>query len=206
MDYDELGICGYLLAELVEAASRCGDSTAAREALARLTARTDASPTGTAKGIGARSAALVCTDDDADALYREALAQLQRSPAVVYLARTHLVYGEWLRRVKRRSEARTQLRTAYDLFTHMGADGFARRARRELTATGEKVITHTPRAATGLTTQETQIAALVRDGYTNAEIAGQLFLSPRTVEWHLGHIFTKLGVASRRSLRGLTLR
>ncbi|MCV7168237.1 helix-turn-helix transcriptional regulator [Mycobacterium stomatepiae] len=206
VDYDELGICGYLLAELVEAASRCGDSTAAREALARLTARTDASPTGTAKGIGARSAALVCTDDDADALYREALAQLQRSPAVVYLARTHLVYGEWLRRVKRRSEARTQLRTAYDLFTHMGADGFARRARRELTATGEKVITHTPRAATGLTTQETQIAALVRDGYTNAEIAGQLFLSPRTVEWHLGHIFTKLGVASRRSLRGLTLR
>jgi DNA-binding NarL/FixJ family response regulator len=92
------------------------------------------------------------------------------------------------------------------MFTQMGADGFARRARRELTATGEKVTTRPPaRAASALTTQETQIAILVRDGYTNNEIAGQLFLSPRTVEWHLGHIFTKLGIASRRSLRVLTL-
>lgn len=201
--YDDLGIHGYLLVELVEAATRCGDSAAAGEALSRLTARTDVCPTDTASGVAARSAALVCTDDGADALYRQAVSHLQRSPAVVYLARTHLVYGEWLRRSKRRAEAREQLRTAHEMFIRMGAERFARRARRELTATGEKVLTRTPRAATGLTTQEIQIAALVRDGHSNNEIAGQLFLSPRTVEWHLGHILTKLGVSSRRSLRGI---
>jgi len=203
--YDDLGINGYLLVELIEAAARCGNSAAAVEACRLLTARTDICPTETASGVAARSAALVCADDSADTLYRQALAHLQRSPALVYLARTHLVYGEWLRRAKRRAEAREQLRTAHQMFTQMGADGFARRARRELTATGEKVTTRPPaRAASALTTQETQIAILVRDGYTNNEIAGQLFLSPRTVEWHLGHIFTKLGIASRRSLRVLT--
>lgn len=203
VQYDDLGIHGYLLVELVEAASSCGDSAAAGEALSLLTARTDVCPTDTAAGVAARSAALACTDDGADALYRQAVSRLQRSPAVVYLARTHLVYGEWLRRTKRRAEAREQLRTAHEMFIRMGAEGFARRARRELTATGEKVLTRIPRATTELTTQETQIATLVRDGYSNNEIAGRLFLSPRTVEWHLGHIFTKLGVSSRRSLRGM---
>jgi ATP/maltotriose-dependent transcriptional regulator MalT len=202
--YDDLGINGYLLVEQIEAAVRCGNSAAAADALELLTARTEVCPTETAAGIAARSAALVCADDSADALYRQALAHLQRSPALVYLARTHLVYGEWLRRIKRRAEAREQLRTAHEMFTQMGADGFARRARRELTATGEKVISRQPRVAGALTTQETQIAVLVRDGYTNNEIAGQLFLSPRTVEWHLGHVFTKLGISSRRSLRRIT--
>ena len=203
--YDDLGIHGYLLVEVIEAASRCGEAVAASEALTRLIERTDASPTETALGVAARSAALVRADADADTLYRKAITHLERSPAVVYLARTHLVYGEWLRRMKRRGEAREQLRTAHDMFVQMGADGFARRARRELRATGERVDTHTPRAATALTTQEVQIAVLARDGYTNNEIAGQLFLSPRTVEWHLGHIFTKLGVSSRRSLRTMSL-
>lgn len=203
--YDDLGICGYLLVELVEAATRCGDDATAAGALARLTARTGVCPTDTAAGVAARSAALVCADEGADELYRQAIAHLQHSPAAVYLARSHLVYGEWLRRTKRRAQAREQLRTAHQMFIRMGADGFARRARRELTATGEKVVTHTPRTAGALTAQESHIAALVRDGYTNNEIAGQLFLSPRTVEWHLGRIFTKLGVSSRRSLRGMAL-
>jgi DNA-binding CsgD family transcriptional regulator len=204
--FDEVGYYGYTLVEKVEAASRCGQVQVAREAAGRIAELADSSRTALGLGLAARCAALVHeTDGTADALYREALDRLQHSPAIVYLARTHLVYGEWLRRMKRRAEAGAQLRTAYDMFTRMGADGFARRARRELTATGEKVVTHAPRVANGLTTQETQIAILARDGFTNNEIASQLFLSPRTVEWHLGHIFNKLGVSSRRSLRGISL-
>lgn len=200
--FDDLGMCGYLLAELIEAAARCNEDDAAAEALARLLERTNASGTPTAHGIGARSTALTSSGSVADAAYREALAHLERSPAVVYLARTHLIYGEWLRREKRRADAREQLRIAHDMFTRMGAEGFARRARRELTATGETVHTRVATETTSeLTTQENHIARLARDGYTNIEIAGQLFISPRTVEWHLRKIFAKLGVASRRELR-----
>ena len=199
--FDDIGMCGYLLTELIEAAARCNEHDAAAEALERLLERTDASGTPTALGVAARSTALMSHGSVADAAYREAITHLQDSPAVVYLARTHLIYGEWLRREKRRADARAQLRIAHDMFTRMGAEGFARRARRELTAAGETVHTHTTVVTADLTTQESHIARLARDGYTNVEIAGQLFISPRTVEWHLRKIFAKLGVASRRELR-----
>lgn len=199
--HDDLGMCGYLLTELVEAATRCKERKVAAEALHRLVERTKASGTHTALGLAARCTALVSDGSVADAAYQEAIAHLQRSPTVVYLARTHLVYGEWLRREKRRADARTQLRIAHEMFVQMGADGFAGRARRELTATGETVYMHPTGVTADLTTQESHIARLARDGYTNAEIAGLLFISPRTVEWHLGKIFAKLGVTSRRELR-----
>jgi DNA-binding CsgD family transcriptional regulator len=199
--YDDVGMCGYLLTELVEAAVRCGELTVAEDALRRLAERTEASGTDTAVGVAARSSALLADGTAAEDAYRAAVVHLERSPAVVYLARTHLVYGEWLRRAKRRADAKAQLQIAHDMFTEMGADGFARRARRELRATGETVHTHSTSPTADLTTQESHIARLARDGYTNPEIAGQLFISPRTVEWHLGKIFAKLGVTSRRELR-----
>ncbi|TDC38901.1 LuxR family transcriptional regulator [Micromonospora sp. 15K316] len=113
------------------------------------------------------------------------------------------MYGEWLRRHNRRQEGRAQLRSAYDAFSRIGADGFAERARRELLATGETVRRRAVAPVTELTSQEAQIAGLARDGHTNAEIAAQMFISPRTVEWHLGNVFSKLGVRSRRQLRAL---
>lgn len=207
LDYDDLGMGVYLLVETIEAAARCGESAAATDALTRLCERADASGTDTALGVAARSRALTGDAADPEALdaeFRTALTHLERSPAVVYRARTHLVYGEWLRRVNRRAEARFQLRTAYDAFSDMGAEGFAARARRELQATGEPVhkrTNHHGGTALTLTTQERHITRLVREGYTNSEIGAQLFISPRTVEWHLGRIFAKVGVTSRRELR-----
>lgn len=202
--YDDLGISNYLLVELVEAASHCGEMTAAADALRELSARTQVSPTETARGVWARSAALLTDGPEAEKLFQSALTDLAESPAVVYLPRTHLLYGEWLRRMKRRSEAREQLHLAHDMFVEMGAEGFAHRARRELRATGEAVHNRAPRAAVDLTSQESQIAALARDGRTNSEIAALLFISPRTVEWHLGRVFAKLGISSRRALRTMT--
>ncbi|WP_099021672.1 AAA family ATPase [Mycolicibacterium palauense] len=199
--YDDPGMCGYLLVELVEAAVRCREAPVAAEALQRLLERATVSGTDTALGVAARSSALVADGPAADAAYREAITHLQNSPAVVYLARTHLVYGEWLRRVKRRAEARRQLRIAHDMFAEMGAEGFALRARRELAATGETIYARPPETVAALTTQESRIARLARDGLTNTEIAEHLFLSHRTVEWHLGKVFAKLGVTSRRELR-----
>lgn len=199
--YDDLGMRGYLLVELVEAAVRCNELKVAAEALSELQMRTEASGTETALGVAARSKALMSDGSVADAAYQDALAHLQRSPAAVYLARTHLIYGEWLRREKRRADARMQLRTAYEMFAQMGADSFALRAQRELAATGETVHVQARDATAGLTAQESRIATLARDGYTNVEIGGQLFISRRTVEWHLGKIFAKLGVTSRRELR-----
>ena len=117
------------------------------------------------------------------------------------LARAHLLYGEWLRRENRRIDAREQLRASYQMLTVMGMEGFAERARRELLATGETVRKRTVETLTDLTAQEAQIAKLARDGHTNQEIAAQLFISPRTVEWHLGNVFTKLGITSRKDLR-----
>jgi len=203
--YDDVGICNYVLVELVEAATRCGEPAIAEDALRRLVERTDTCGTDTAAGVAARSVALVSEGAEAEDAYRLAITHLERSPAVVYLPRTHLLYGEWLRRMKRRADARTQLRIANDMFAEMGADGFANRARRELRAAGETVHTRSAAADVDLTTQESHIARLARDGYTNSEIASQLFISPRTVEWHLGKVFTKLGVTSRRELRNAAL-
>ncbi|MER6926326.1 LuxR C-terminal-related transcriptional regulator, partial [Streptomyces spiralis] len=152
-------------------------------------------------GVGACSRALLSDGKAAEALYREAIEHLGCCRVAVQLARARLLYGEWLRRRNRRQESRGQLGAAYELFSRIGADGFAERARRELLATGETVRKRTLGAVAGLTSQEAQIARLARDGNTNPEIAAQLFISPRTVEWHLGNVFTKLGVSSRRHLR-----
>ncbi|XVV16718.1 AAA family ATPase [Actinoplanes sp. CA-131856] len=194
----ETGFANWALVELAEAAVRAGDREAAGRALERIAAR--AEPSGTDWGLGAeaRARALITGSED---LYREAIDRLARCRGAFSLARAHLVYGEWLRREDRAADARVQLRTAHDMFVSFGADAFAARARRELSATGETVRGRTPKAATRLTPQEGQIARRARDGQTNAEIGAELFLSSRTVEWHLRKIFGKLGVANRRELR-----
>jgi DNA-binding CsgD family transcriptional regulator len=151
-------------------------------------------------GVEARARALVADPADADELHRQAIERLGRTRFRTELARAHLLYGEWLRREGRRVEAREQLRTAYDMFTAMGMEAFAERARRELTATGETVRKRSVEAVAALTAQEAYIARLARDGLTNPEIGARLFLSARTVEWHLRKIFTKLGIGSRREL------
>ncbi|MEU6418854.1 helix-turn-helix transcriptional regulator [Streptomyces spiralis] len=199
--YEDLGFFGWALAELVEAAVRGGQPEAAASALNTLTERTRASGTEWALGVGACSRALLSDGKAAEALYREAIEHLGCCRVAVQLARARLLYGEWLRRRNRRQESRGQLGPAYEVFSRIGADGFAERARRELLATGETVRKRTLGAVAGLTSQEAQIARLARDGNTNPEIAAQLFISPRTVEWHLGNVFTKLGVSSRRHLR-----
>jgi DNA-binding NarL/FixJ family response regulator len=138
---------------------------------------------------------------DDEALYRESIEQLTHSHAAVELARSRLLYGEWLRRENRRTDARVILRTAHESFSHMGAEAFAERARRELVATGESVRRFAPDERDALTPQELQVARLARDGHTNPEIGAQLFISPRTVEYHLHKVFRKLDVGSRRELR-----
>jgi DNA-binding NarL/FixJ family response regulator len=188
------------LPELVEAAARAGHAGLARDALTRLAEITQPSGTDAALGIGARCRALLSHDADADDLYREAIDRLARAELRPELARAHLLYGEWLRRQGRRVDARDQLRTAHDMLTAIGMAAFAERARRELTATGETVRKRSAGTLTTLTTQEALIARLARDGRTNPEIGTQLYLSARTVEWHLRKIFTKLGVSSRRDL------
>jgi DNA-binding CsgD family transcriptional regulator len=194
------------LPDLIEAAVRAGEREAAVAAVAQLSERAVPSGTDWALGCLARSRALVEEGAEAETLYREAIEHLRRSRAAPQLARAHLVYGEWLRRERRRREAREQLRTARDMFIFMGAQAFAERARVELTATGE----HARRPAADdpaelLTAQEAQIARLVSDGATNAAIAAQLFISPRTVEYHLHKTFRKLGVRSRTQLARLML-
>ncbi|HXO86880.1 MAG TPA: helix-turn-helix transcriptional regulator [Gemmatimonadales bacterium] len=155
--------------------------------------------------MAARSKALVNDGDSADDDYLEAIAHLEKSPVAVFLARAHLVYGEWQRRANRRAYARAQLRIAYDMFVQMGIDGFATRTRRELAAMGETVHKRVKGTLVTLTTQERHIARLVREGHTNSEIGAQLFISSRTVEWHLSRIFAKLDVKSRRELRSLAI-
>lgn len=205
LEYDDIALRGYILVEMVEAAIRSGHHSAAEAALDELAERAAASGSESALGLAARSRALIDNGPTAEAEYEVALASLRRSPVVVYYARTHLVYGEWLRRQNRRTDARRELRIAHEMFTKMGADGFSERARRELQAAGEPVRdvrgTSTVTSKATLTTQETYIARLAGDGYSNSEIAGHLFISPRTVEWHLSKIFAKLGVSSRRELR-----
>jgi DNA-binding CsgD family transcriptional regulator/tetratricopeptide (TPR) repeat protein len=191
----------WALPELVEAAARCGESQLAAEALERLAATTRPGGTDLGLGIEARSRALVSEGPAAEELYREAIGRLGRTELRPELARAHLVYGEWLRRAGRRTDAREQLREAYEMLTAMGIEGFAGRARRELLATGENVRKRRAETKGDLTAQEAQIARLARDGLSNPEISTQLFLSPRTVEWHLRKVFTKLGITSRRQLR-----
>jgi DNA-binding CsgD family transcriptional regulator len=200
-EHDDLGFYGWSLAELVEAGARGGDRDAASDALRRLGERTGACETDWARGIEARSRALLADDDRAESLYVEAIEQLGRTRMVVHLALAHLVYGEWLRRSNRRVDARTHLREAYESFSRMGAAAFAERARRELLATGETVRGRTPEARDQLTAQEAQIARLAADRHTNSEIGAQLFISPRTVEYHLRKVFMKLDISSRKELR-----
>ncbi|MEU0791769.1 AAA family ATPase [Amycolatopsis sp. NPDC005961] len=199
----EPGISTWLLPELVEAASRSGEPEIAREALDRLTETTRSFDTDFARGVEARTRALVTDGPEAEDLYREAVERLDRTRLRPESARAHLVHGEWLRRRRQRVRAREQLRTAYEMLVAIGMEAFAERARRELLATGETVRKRTAVRAPGveLTAQERQIALLVRDGYSNREVGERLYLSPRTVEWHLRRIFAKLDIDSRRKLR-----
>ncbi|MFD1517181.1 LuxR C-terminal-related transcriptional regulator, partial [Pseudonocardia yunnanensis] len=189
------------LVELVEAAARRGEATTAADALTRLTTTTRTAGTEWALGIEARCRALVSHDQTAETAYQEAIERLGRTRIRGELARAHLLYGEWLRREGRRLDSRAQLRTAHDMFTAMGMEAFAQRTARELQATGETARKRIVAPTGALTAQEDQIARLAREGLTNPEIGTRLFLSPRTVEWHLGNIFSKLDITSRRQLR-----
>ena len=184
----------------MNAATRSDEREVARRALERILAATSVAPTDWAFGIEARSRALLTEGAAADAFYREAIDRLSRTQLRPELARTHLLYGEWLRRENRRADAREQLRTAHDQFTSIGMEAFAERARGELLATGEKVRKRSAETRDDLTAQERHIARLARDGLSNPEIGARLFLSPRTVEWHLRKVFSKLGISSRREL------
>jgi ATP/maltotriose-dependent transcriptional regulator MalT len=190
----------WVLPELVEAASRAGRIDAAREALERLVEVTQPAGTDWALAIQARSRAVLSDGEDADRLYQEAIERFGRTALRPELARAHLLYGEWLRRAGHRVDAREQLRAAHGMFIVIGMEAFVDRARRELAATGETVRKRSPEARDDLTAQEEQIARLARDGHSNPEIAAQLFLSARTVEWHLRKVYAKLGIASRREL------
>src|SRR4051812_33803638 len=201
-DDGDFGYSAAALPELVEAATRAGEPEVAAAALPRLEERTRAAGTDWSLGVLARSRALMVEGEDADALYREAIERLERTRIRIEFARARLLYGEWLRRDGRRVDARGQLRTAHEMFSLAGAEAFAERARRELLATGETVARRTAETRDYLTPQEAQIARLAADSHTNAEIGAQLFISPRTVEYHLRKVFTKLDISSRRELRG----
>jgi DNA-binding CsgD family transcriptional regulator len=198
-DTPELVVARWALSELVEAATRTRSTEIAEGALARLAEHADGTDSEWALGMLARGRALL-SNGDAEPLYREAIERLGRTRLRPELARARLLYGEWLRRENRRVDARAQLRAAHDAFESMGAEAFAGRARHELLATGEKVRTRRDDTRDDLTHQEEHIARLARDGLTNPEIGAQLFLSPRTVEWHLRKVFTKLGISSRKGL------
>ncbi|WP_205864522.1 LuxR family transcriptional regulator [Planctomonas sp. JC2975] len=198
----DVGLAAWILPERIEAAVRTGNTAEAAAAVARLNDIADACATDWALGVAARSSALAADDADAERLYLRSIELLGRTGQRATLARSHLVYGEWLRRANRRVEARDQLRLAHAMLSDMGIIGFAERARRELFATGETVHRRSADPLEDLTSQEMQIAALAAGGGTNPEIGAQLYLSPRTVEWHLRKVFTKLGITSRRQLAG----
>jgi DNA-binding CsgD family transcriptional regulator len=193
-------MAGWAMAELIEAGARSGQTARLAKAVEDLSSTTTAAGTNWALGVQSRSLALLSENATAEALYRTAIERLTQSHARVDLARAHLVYGEWLRRQNRRIEAREQLRPAGEMLESMGASGFADRARRELQATGEHSRKRSAQASRELTARERLIAIGARNGYTNAAIGSELFLSPRTVEWHLRKVFTKLDITSRRQL------
>jgi DNA-binding CsgD family transcriptional regulator len=206
---DYLGY-GHLVApELAEAAAKTGDAALVQAALDWLSERTRVAPTEWSLGIEARVRALLSDGDAADRWYRESIKHLGQTRIRAQLARSHLLYGEWLRRQRRRTAAREQLRTAHHLLDAMGMAAFAERARRELRATGETAPTHiipvagTAGASAALTAQEALIARLAGDGASNPEIAAQLFISRATVAYHLRKVFTKLGITSRGQLHGV---
>jgi DNA-binding CsgD family transcriptional regulator len=188
------------VAELIEAAVRCRQPQLARRALAQLAKAACASGTDWALGIEARSRAVLGDGDATENLYQEAIERLERTCVRVELARAHLLYGEWLRRQRRRKAARKQLRTAHEMLTEMGVEAFAERAERELAATGERVRKRSVETQDELTAQEAQIARLARDGLSNPEIAGRMFISRYTVDYHLHKVFTKLAISSRNQL------
>jgi DNA-binding CsgD family transcriptional regulator len=190
-----------LLAELIEAAARSGQAERGTGSLAQLAEIAQAAGTDWALGTHARAAAMLAEGATAERLYREAIERLTHIRTRATLARAHLLYGEWLRREHRRVDAREQLRVAYAMLSDMGMEAFAERAHRELLATGETVRKRTVETLDELTPQEVQVARLAAGGQTNPEIGAQLFLSPRTVEWHLSKVFGKLGVGSRKELR-----
>jgi DNA-binding CsgD family transcriptional regulator len=198
---DATGLSMWVAAEFIEAAVRSGNAERAGEPLARLTEIAEANGTDWSLGLRAARAAMLAEGAAAERLYREAIERLARTRIRVAVARAHLLYGEWLRRENRRVDAREHLRLAHELFSDMGNEPFAERARREMLATGETVRKRTVETLDDLTPQETQIGRMAADGFTNPEIGAQLFLSPRTVEWHLRKVFTKLGISSRRELR-----
>jgi ATP/maltotriose-dependent transcriptional regulator MalT len=199
-DTPELFIAAWALPELIEAAARTGDGSTASDALARLTEATSASSSDWGLGVAARSRALLRDGEPAERSYQEAVARLSRCRLRPELARAHLLYGEWLRRERRRFDAREQLRRAHDMLTAIGMEAFGERARRELAATGETVRSRSVETRDELTAQEEQIARLAREGLSNPEIGARLYISARTVEWHLRKVFTKLGISSRKDL------
>ena len=199
-EHDGLGFGVWVLPELIEAAVRSGDRVAAELAFERLAQRSSTSTTEWARGVEAAARGLLSERAEAEEHYVEAIKQLGRSRVLVLHARSQLTYGEWLRREGRRVDAREQLKAALNAFETMGAQGFADRARRELLATGETVRKRTDDTRGDLTPQEAQIARLASDRLTNPEIAAQLYLSPRTVEYHLHKVFQKLDISSRREL------
>ena len=196
---DQLGYGPLVIPELAEAAARTGDVALVTAALEWLSERTRAVPTQWALGIEARIRALL-SDRDAEPYYRESIERLGRTRVRVELARGHLLYGEWLRRERRRGEAREQLRTAHGMLDAMGIGAFAERARRELLATGETARKRAVQITVELTAQEAQVARLAREGLSNPQIGARLFISTRTVQYHLGKVFTKLGITSRSQL------
>jgi DNA-binding CsgD family transcriptional regulator len=199
-DTPELFVAVWAAIELLEAATRTGREDVAERALERIVSATAVASTDWALGVRARSRALRSEGDAAEAGYREAIERLGRTRLRPELARTRLLYGEWLRRENRRVDARAQLRAAHDQLSAIGMEAFAERARGELLATGEKLRRRTVETRDELTAQEWHIAGLARDGLSNPEIGARLFLSPRTVEWHLRKVFAKLGIRSRRQL------
>jgi DNA-binding CsgD family transcriptional regulator len=197
---DEIGSPRWAVAELIEAAVRCGEHRLAERALERLAETTSAAGTDWALGIEARSRALLGHGNDAERLYLEAIERLGRTSMRVQLARAYLLYGEWLRRERRRRDARHDLRRAFEMFTSMGIEAFAGRAERELLATGQRVRKRTVETRDDLTAQEAQVARLARDGLSNVEIGQRLFISQHTVSYHLRKVFTKLDITSRTQL------
>ena len=196
-----LYVSTWMLPERIEAAVRCGEHEVAVGALQDFLDNAHPGESDWGLGLGARARAMLTEGKMAESLYRESIERLSRTQLLTELARAHLVFGEWLRREKRRAEAREQLRVSYEMFTTMGAEAFAERARHELVATGETVRKRRVDTRNDLTPREEYIARLARDGRTNPEIGEELFISARTVEWHLANVFTKLGVKSRRDLK-----